>query len=355
MNSTQTTGLPFDHDTMTTITEYLNVPFLTSLSASIYTASALPCSPVHFQAQGLPNQFFASPGTATYTLPTFTVGNGIDLALYTITCRYPVVATVYTGTGVLSITSHSTISTPTSAIMPSNQTANWASPSPSLASESKPRSENGNHGLSAGAAAGIGVGLAALGLLVGTAMAWCLLSRRRRPEKESDLSNDKAIVTPMLRPGPPSKTLFTPGGSSVGPPVLGIKSELDLFLLDGTSDSEITSELTTLGHLLTDHVENNYHLQPIQQDVSVIKDTLSGLGLEEWTESRIASLSVEPRTRHVAIRNLLAHVIFTALDIRNTRGPSLLPPEMVAFVRSLPPGKSIEPGTPCELSPGYMG
>ncbi|KAK4230728.1 hypothetical protein QBC38DRAFT_332349, partial [Podospora fimiseda] len=120
---------------------------------------------------------------------------------------------------------------------------------------------------------------------------------------------------------------------------------LNLFLLDGTSDDEITSELTALGHLITDHVENNYHLQSIHQDPAVIQDSLSGLGLDDWTRSQVANLALNPGTRHIAIRSLLAHVIFSALDIRNIEGPSLLPPEVTDFVKSLPPGKPLEPGT----------
>ncbi|KAK4170149.1 hypothetical protein QBC43DRAFT_197508 [Cladorrhinum sp. PSN259] len=232
-----------------------------------------------------------------------------------------------------------------------NHTGNYVSPSPSpspsLPSEAQSTSHNSSHGLSAGALAGIAVGIAILGLLVGAAASWCILSRRRRRQKESDLSHDKTLVTPMLHPGPPSKILSTPGGSSAGPPPpLRARSEPDIFLLDGTSDSEITSELAALGHLITDHVENNYHLQPIYQDPAIIRDSLSGLGLDDWTQSYIANLSLDPRSRHIAIRSLLAHVIFSALDIRNTAGPSLLPTEVTAFVKSLPPSKSLEPGTP---------
>ncbi|KAK3983899.1 hypothetical protein QBC44DRAFT_278375 [Cladorrhinum sp. PSN332] len=356
---------------MAVVTETLDIPYTTTLPAAPYVFSTLPCPTTDASLTGLVQSdfVFAPQGTSII---------GADEPVHTITCRYYLVvssSTTPTSTLVISTTTPSSTTSPTPStsistsnpaiILPSTTTAatttpattmytrtlsnssSWTPSSPSLQSEAKSASNNSSGRISAGVAAGIGVGIAVFCLLLGAAVAWFVLSRRRRRENESDLSNDKALVTPMLHPGPPSKILSTPGGSSAGwPPVPGAKSELDLFLLDGTSDNEITSELTALGHLITDHVENNYHLHPIHQDPAVVKDSLSELGLDDWTQSQVANLSLDPRTRHVAIRSLLAHVIFSALDIRNTEGPSLLPPEVAAFVKSLPRGKSVEPGTP---------
>ncbi|KAK1758162.1 hypothetical protein QBC47DRAFT_373824 [Echria macrotheca] len=65
-------------------------------------------------------------------------------------------------------------------------------------------------------------------------------------------------------------------------------------------------------------------------------NALSGLGLEDAIQSRIATAALDERTRHVAIRSLLARVIFSALDMQCVGHLSLLPPQVTAFVTAMP-------------------
>ncbi|KAK4194040.1 hypothetical protein QBC40DRAFT_159271, partial [Triangularia verruculosa] len=160
----------------------------------------------------------------------------------------------------------------------------------------------------------------------------------RRNRKSEPTTTSKASVGASILQPRPSDRGGGPLSSLGGPP----EPSLDLYLLDGTGDSEITSEMTALGYLIKDHVENNYHLGPIRHNALAIKGTLGGLGLDGQTQSQIETLSLDPRTRHAAIRRLLSRVIFSALDLHQVEGISLLPPSIVAFAKALPPSKKSE-------------
>ncbi|KAK4171653.1 hypothetical protein QBC36DRAFT_339558 [Triangularia setosa] len=231
-----------------------------------------------------------------------------------VTCRGSV---IWTATNTGSVTPHS---------------GNWPgthTPVP------PPHASNGtivqNPSVSSGAAAGLGVGLTILGILLGAAVAWCFFTRRHRKGQVST-TDETSVATSVLHSGPSDKATYPAvaglGGSSDPP--------LDFYLLDGTGDSEIISELTALGHLIKDHAETNYHLRPIRHDAGAIRESLTGLGLDERTQGQIAALSLNSRTRHAVIRSLLAQVIFSALDTRTIGAFSLLPPSIVAFVQELP-------------------
>ncbi|KAK4186984.1 hypothetical protein QBC35DRAFT_435964 [Podospora australis] len=160
------------------------------------------------------------------------------------------------------------------------------------------------------------------------------------------MSTDKTGISLVTDPGPPNKGhLVAAGGprglSGAGTTAGGVGS-LDFYLLDGVGDSEITSDLNALSHLIKDHVESNYHLRPIQLNATSIMESLSGLGLNDHTQSQIATLALDTRTRHFAIRSLLVRVIFSALDIHSVGDLSLLPPSMAAFVQALPPTSSFK-------------
>ncbi|KAK0671435.1 hypothetical protein QBC41DRAFT_192042, partial [Cercophora samala] len=166
----------------------------------------------------------------------------------------------------------------------------------------------------------------------------------RRYRKSQLFETDETSAgTSVLQSRPSQKAAYRPvttvRGSSDTP--------LDFYLLDGTGDSEIISELQALGHLIKDHVENNYHVRSIRHDAPAIKETLRGFGLDERTQSQIATLSLDSRTRHVAIRWLLSRAIFFALDVHSAGGLSLLPPSIVEFVKALPlSGKSQNMNSP---------
>ena len=105
--------------------------------------------------------------------------------------------------------------------------------------------------------------------------------------------------------------------------------------LPGASDETLASELAFLGQLIRDHAANNYHLQPVNIDINVLRQSLGGLNLDEATQNQIAALAVEPHTRCIAIRHLLALSLFSAVDVHFVHGRSLLPKGVVAFIKGL--------------------
>lgn len=114
---------------------------------------------------------------------------------------------------------------------------------------------------------------------------------------------------------------------------------LDHFLLDSRPDAEISSEMRNLTILIQQHVEDNYHLRPVAQSTGVLARELQNLGLSEegtFAASRLASLSVDPRTRYAALRHILSRVIFDSTTLGGS-AISLLPAAVPAFMKEMPP------------------
>ncbi|KAK4205532.1 hypothetical protein QBC40DRAFT_271120 [Triangularia verruculosa] len=88
----------------------------------------------------------------------------------------------------------------------------------------------------------------------------------------------------------------------------------------------------------TDRLTWKYcHKRDIPQDANQLEESLAIFELDEHTRSRIARLCLDPKTRWVALRSLLARVLTAGMDVFNITSLSLLPPHLVAFLRSLPP------------------
>ncbi|KAI6764375.1 hypothetical protein HG530_008164 [Fusarium avenaceum] len=114
-------------------------------------------------------------------------------------------------------------------------------------------------------------------------------------------------------------------------------------LLTGGSDSEIKKQLTSLGFLIHHHVEGHYHCDKIVATPDALFTSLRQLQLPEATCSMILTLSVDPKTRYVAIRHLLALVIFSNLDVHAVDSLSLLPPTLKELYRSRVKASKEEP------------
>ncbi|VBB73191.1 Putative protein of unknown function [Podospora comata] len=168
--------------------------------------------------------------------------------------------------------------------------------------------------------------------------------RRSKPDNHPILPDKATSETPVSFPRPlEGKTTHSSVLAAGRSPGLTLHS----YLLDGPGDSEVGSEFHDLEFLLKSHVEDCYHEKPVSYGLASIKQSLEGLGLDEWTQEQIAKSSLDPRQRHAAIRSFMSRVIFSALDIQSISGHSLLPPEVVAFVKALPPTvKSQSPGSP---------
>lgn len=189
-----------------------------------------------------------------------------------------------------------------------------------------------SNGLSTGAIVGIAVGCAVAGLVIGTFMACLFLKRRSKSYPRAELVETRTGGKSF------DSRAFT--ATPVEPP--SAVSALDEFLLLPKPDKELAGELQSLGHLIQQHVEDHYHLLPVQKSISSLGQALTVLGLAVDKKAlsglaQLADMSAEPRTRHVALQHVISRVIFESLAFRSTSKLSMLPPTVLSLVREMPP------------------
>lgn len=176
--------------------------------------------------------------------------------------------------------------------------------------------------LSPGAIAGISIGCAVAGLILGVVASFILFRRRGRQ--------------------PPEAGYHAPEFDSQEKAFRGVSTDrlqLDQFLLDSTSDAEIGTELRSLNQLLQQHVESNYHLQPVYRSESELSQALVQLGLSQsgtMSAVQLASLALKPNSRYNAIQHVIARVAFASVDFSNATPLSLLPMPITSFVSMIP-------------------
>ncbi|KAI3337562.1 hypothetical protein HD806DRAFT_476990 [Xylariaceae sp. AK1471] len=178
-------------------------------------------------------------------------------------------------------------------------------------------------GLSNGAIAGVAIATAIVGGLLGL-IAGLLFARRGKKHR-----SPPEYVAYADREKEPATS-----------PTTTDALQLDQFLLDSKPDTTIASELRSLGHLIQQHVESHYHLQPVQLESSRLRQPLSDLGIERGSApaiARLASLAHEPRTRLNAIRYVIAKAVFESTVIGGSTCVSLLPAMVSGLGSSIPP------------------
>ncbi|KAF4991633.1 hypothetical protein FDECE_13981 [Fusarium decemcellulare] len=183
-------------------------------------------------------------------------------------------------------------------------------------------SDHDTSNLSTGALAGIAVGCAVAGILIGLAAAWLLFRRRRRGQDDRttvSLEEPRAFAT-VEKPSP----VVTDDSTS-----------LNHFLLDATPDREIEAELQALAHLIDQHVEKYYHLNPVA-DVSVLSNHLATLGFFFHGAEAVAATCARPESRYVGLRHVISQVIFKSLDVYSQSAISMLPAPLNIFLDSMP-------------------
>lgn len=217
------------------------------------------------------------------------------------------------------------VSSTTSAAIPTRVHTSTSS----SAATSVPASAGVGHGsaspstLSAGAVAGIAIGCILAGLAIGLLAACLLLKRKYRR---------RAAVDGAV-PHAESKPYADSGGTTWSDIQLG------QFLLDATSDKDIAREVQSLGGLIRQHVENNYHTDPVTVDMGTLEQSLVQLGFtgdNEPPRGLIMALCIDPKTRYAGLQHVILRVIFACINV-DPRGPcSLLPPPAAAFLQSIP-------------------
>ncbi|KAK7439287.1 hypothetical protein Landi51_11264 [Colletotrichum acutatum] len=182
-------------------------------------------------------------------------------------------------------------------------------------------------GTSSGTIAGAAVGCLVGGLLIGAIVAFAFLRRKHRKD-----DNDVKKETPVL--ATESKGYRGPGSSQ-------LSNDIDLgqFLLDAAPDKEIADEFHSLSELVRSHVENHYHLQPLQGSASSLIQSIRNLGLPQTTDStpeNVAAICANPISRQAGLQHVLSTVILNSVDFHSGSRFSMLPEPVSNFLRSIP-------------------
>ena len=150
-----------------------------------------------------------------------------------------------------------------------------------------------------------------------------LLYLKRRQHEPSPEVSTEASPDASRKPSPNEDETIT-----------GFVVQPNRCLLTGASDSDIKKELRSLGLVIQWHVENNYHRENSPVTPEALHSSLRQLQLSEDTCRIVVKLSIDPNTRCLAIRHLLALVIFSNLDVHSVGSLSLLPPTLKELSRS---------------------
>jgi hypothetical protein len=174
---------------------------------------------------------------------------------------------------------------------------------------------------------GVGLGLGIPCLIFGVAALFLLLRPKHARRGKHERVDSSHVV-----------------GAKQTPPHVAVQEklpELDRFLLEATPEKELKNELASLSHLLQLHVENNYHLQPVRVNSSVLTQALASLGIGKGNDAPgadvIVALASKPKSRHVTLQFVISHVLFSSIDFHPPSQLSILPAPVVAFLENLPP------------------
>ncbi|RGP76301.1 hypothetical protein FLONG3_5347 [Fusarium longipes] len=200
--------------------------------------------------------------------------------------------------------------------------------SASMASATKVSSTN-NNGLQAGAVAGVAIGCFFAGLLLGIGCLYFIRrsrkrsTRHRRRFRQTDIPKDIDYGRSEIIDSPEHKV------------------RLENIILQATPDKELVSMVKRLDVIVEQHVENYYHLQPIDFSISALAEELKGCGINEglsgFDARIIAEWCLHPASRQLALQHVISHVLFRSIDCNFHAPISLLPEPAVGFLRSIRP------------------
>lgn len=185
-------------------------------------------------------------------------------------------------------------------------------------------------GLTTGGVVGIAVGCAIAGVVIGVMTSAFLIQRHRKHAEEQTIESHPGKSTD------PWAFKVTPAE-----PVMAV-SDIDQFLLAPKSDKELAEEVQSLGYLIQQHVEDNYHLSPVRQSAESLNQELECLGLGEGDftvpkPAQLAAMATDPKTRFATLQHVIARVIFDSLSVKSVGKISMLPPSVSSLVREMPP------------------
>ena len=176
-----------------------------------------------------------------------------------------------------------------------------------------------------GTVVGVAFGTAFIGAFLALLVIWIFLrlSRRSRRAGEKSLLDDKSHIGNFSRP--------KDNNIRKGVPVSIVP--LDDIPLEPADDSQIRKSMQDLYELIHQHVENHYSARNFQGRPEDLKRQLAQRGWSDQTEplaESITSLLINSVTRRVAIRHIIAWIIFQHIDLKNSSETSLLPSHFLA-------------------------
>lgn len=174
------------------------------------------------------------------------------------------------------------------------------------------------------------------GLVIGFFASFLIIWRQTRSDLlELELANMRT-----------RRITFDSRGLTISPTLCAdsVKLDLDQFLALPASNKDLVSELTSLGHLIQQHVEDNYHLSSILQQPESLSEAISDLGLTSSKKglpgpAQLASMAIDAETRHAALQHIIARVVFASTSVDSIRNSlsklSLLPASVTSIVNSV--------------------
>lgn len=178
---------------------------------------------------------------------------------------------------------------------------------------------------------GAAIGSLLAGILVGALIAWFILRRGKKQQQGPAY----AAVSLARQPEKQSPTVVTAERSPHPGDIL------DKFLLDSKPDTEIVSEIRNLNVLIQQHVEENFDLRPLDINIHALAKPLGdleiGSGTHEFNPTELANHARETSSRHATLRFVIAQAAFNACSVHNPGPITLLPQNLGAIVRNIPP------------------
>jgi hypothetical protein len=180
-----------------------------------------------------------------------------------------------------------------------------------------------------GTVVGVGIGTALAGAFLALLGSWLFLRRSRRPRRgggNSSLSDGDHVGK------------FGGAKNTIGNGVSTSIVALDDIPFDPADDSQIRKSMQDLYELIHQHAENHYSARSFEGRREDLRRELAKGGWNDMTEpsaQTLASLLVNPVTRRVAIRHIIAWVVLQHIDLKSRPEMSLLPAHIVASGQAL--------------------
>jgi len=281
-------------------------------------------------SQSLPTTILYGPDISLTTITTTSVSGSITIiktynSNATVSWSSVATATLIITPPLLgsptSVSTNAIISTPGSS---TSFTTSPASPTTTVVTTSRP-----SKGVPARTVVGVGIGTTLAGAFLALLGLWVFLRRPRR-SRRTGVNSPSSLGDHVGK--------FGGAKNSIGKGVSTSIVALDDMPFDPADDSQIRKSMQDLYELIHQHAENHYSAKNFEGRRDDLKHELAKGGWNDRAEpsaQTLASLLVNPITRRVAIRHIVAWVILQHIDLNSSPDTSLLPAHIVASGQAL--------------------